>query len=130
MLSTCDFDTALVGFICGKLLKKQLVYDIFDYYVDSHRLPRLVAKVVEFLDHTIINAADAGYFCSEERREQIGRARPRRLVVIHNSPDARQSFAIATGVLRLHPALVRIAYVGILGNGRLLKELVECVLKG
>ena len=129
VIHACDFDTALVGFICGKLLKKQLVYDIFDYYVDSHRLPRLVAKVVEFLDHTIINAADAVIICSEERREQIGRARPRRLVVIHNSPDARQKLR-NEGDRRLEIApspRARIAYVGILGNGRLLKELVECV---
>ena len=85
-------------------------------------------KVVEFLDHTIINAADA-VICSEERMEQIGRARPRRLVVIHNSPDARHKLR-NEGDRRLEIApspRARIAYVGILGNGRLLKELVECV---
>ncbi|QBS37602.1 glycosyltransferase [Thermaerobacter sp. FW80] len=65
-----------------------VVYDIFDWYADTVRgLPPLLRRFVAALDRRLLTLADAVILADEHRRPQLGGARPRRLAVIHNSPD-------------------------------------------
>ena len=84
----CNLDTIL---FCYKKCKRygiKIVYDIFDYYVDGHAsIPSCLRPIVEKLEISIINNADVTIICTEERREQIAKATPRKVIVIHNTPE-------------------------------------------
>ena len=121
-----DFDTGLVSARYTKKFKKKFVYHILDYYIDSHGLRgTALEKTIAGLENAVINSADATLICTEQRREQIAGSSPKRLEIIHNTPAAEQigtaDFALEAG------DKVKIAYVGILQDHRLLKELSEAI---
>lgn len=83
----CNLDSCL---LCYKRIQKdgvKFVYDIYDYYTDVHIIPLGLTNQVEKLEIGMINSADFTIICTEERREQIAKATPKKIVVIHNSPD-------------------------------------------
>lgn len=88
ILHACNLDTCL---FCYKLCKKykiKLVYDIFDYYVDGHEsVPFFMKWMIERMEINIINQSDITIICTEERREQIRKAHPQKVIVIHNTPE-------------------------------------------
>lgn len=122
-----DFDTGFTSMLCIKLFGKKFVYHILDYYIDGHvhSIGRL-SSIIEFFEIRTINDAAVTIICTEKRKEQISKASPRKLFVIHNTPDDTlqpdDSF-----VLKSSSAKIKIAYVGVLSEGRLLKETVEVV---
>lgn len=124
ILHACDFDTAFIANIVSILLRKKLIYDIFDYYVDAFKVPKKIKKIITTLDHNIINRADAVIVCTEKRIEQIKGTYPKKLVVIHNTP-AQEKFEMQK--LNLNPNKIKLVYVGILGEGRFIKEIIEFV---
>lgn len=114
----CDLDSGWPAYRVCKRLNKKLVYDIFDYYVDSHSLPTAMRGVVEKMEISVINYADTTIICTEERREQIQKANPHKVVVIHNSPDVRE---VAFDV----PEVWDYVYCGAFVEDRLIKEVME-----
>ena len=125
LLHVCDFDTALAGYIGSRGKRLKLVYDIFDYYADAFSVPNTLKKLVIGLDTFIINHADGVIICSEQRKTQLRNAKPRRLSVIHNSPSS--VIKLIEGDCKTHYGNLRIAYIGILNDGRLIPELLEIV---
>lgn len=112
----CNLDAALA--ISRKMRKKvKIVYDIFDYYIDSHRIPKLFKKYVEKLEIQIINASDLTIICTEERKEQIKKATPQKLIVLYNSPEINEVY--------LSDIEYDYVYCGGLNEGRLIKETFE-----
>ena len=124
-----DFDTGFASMLCCKLLRKKFVYHVLDYYVEGHILPsRILNSVIEFCEVRVINSADATIICTEKRIEQIRKASPRKLYVIHNTPDMVQQ-SDSSFALKGDAGKVRLVYVGVLSRMRLLKETVEAVSK-
>lgn len=122
IVHACDFDTALFSFIFAKLFRKKIVYDIFDFYIDSFSVPKKLKKLIKKLDYFIIDKSDACIICSEERIQQISGSNPKRLVIVHNSPPK-----IENKIKIENKNKLKICYVGILGNGRLIEELLEII---
>lgn len=120
IIHACDFDTAFVAEKICKKYKKKLVYDIYDYYVDCHSLSFL-KKYVEKKDIRIINKADLVIICTEQRRKQISKACPKDLIVVYNTP----SISVSQKISKLNNNKIKIGYVGILQDNRLLKEIFE-----
>lgn len=116
-----DLGTALSGLIMAKILRVPLVYDIYDYFVDSFSVPGSLVPVIESIDTFVINRADVVIIVSENRESQLAKANPKRLLVIHNSPPATE--VVPNG--NLEQTGKRFVYVGILSEGRLLAEIVE-----
>lgn len=75
--------------------------------------------------YKIINKADATIICTEERKQQISGSKPRNLTVIHNTPSKYQITDVSVEFNCSDK--VRLVYVGILQDYRLLKEIVEAV---
>lgn len=125
IIHACDFDTAYIASHCAKLLKKRLVYDIFDYYVDAFGVPQRLKGLIESRDHKIINSADAVVLCTEQRREQIQGTDPKQLTIIHNTPP---TYNDGSNTMALNQDKVKIVYVGILDQGRFLKELASIII--
>lgn len=112
----CNLDAALT--MSRKMRRKvKIVYDIFDYYIDSHRIPKILERFIEGLEIAIINESAVTIICNEERREQISKAHPKKVVVLHNSPEIEK--------VNLLPTEYDYAYCGGLNEGRLIKETLE-----
>lgn len=126
LIHSCDFDTAFVSLHVGKMLKKKVIYDIFDYYIHAFNVPNVIKKIVEKRDHKLINSADGVIICSEQRTRQIKGTSPKKLVVLHNSPA---DITIESERSKLNENMTKIAYVGILSEGRLLRELANVIIK-
>lgn len=127
VIHACDFDTCHAAYKYCREYGLKLVYDIFDYYVDSAGVPGALKKLIESIDHHLINNADATIICSEERQKQIAGTKPKKLVVIHNTPMSNVNNRLND--YSTDSSRCRIAYVGILNDGRLLKELIGAVAK-
>lgn len=123
-IHACDFDTAYTSFKISKRKKTKFTYDIFDYYVDSFNVPSILKKYIEKKDKNIINNADCTILCTEQRIEQINSCRPKKMLIIHNSPSL--DINIDSNLYKLNKK-IKIAYVGILNNGRLLEEMLRFV---
>jgi len=122
-----DFDTGFAAMMCCKVLGKKFIYHILDYYVEGHILPgKSLNAVIEFLEIRVINAADYTILCTEKRKEQISRAKPKEIAIIHNTPDSIQR-AEAMSLQKGKRQRIKIVYVGILAGLRLLKESIEVI---
>lgn len=119
IVHACDYDTAKPIYkLCGKKIK--LVYDIFDFYAETHTLPFGLSYFVKKQEIKIINNADATVICTEQRREQIKSSNPKKLYVIHNTPNLNYD------VKEINPNnRLKICYIGSLGYDRLLLEIFE-----
>ncbi|MBE6607649.1 MAG: glycosyltransferase family 4 protein [Ruminococcaceae bacterium] len=123
IIHACDFDTALFSRGVAKRTKAKFVFDIFDFLAGepSNLLQYIVKKTQLFL----IDSADATIICTDERKRQIAGSNPKRLTVIHNTPAEDQVGSFEFPLVS--DGGVKIAYVGILQDYRLLKEIAEAV---
>lgn len=113
----CDLDSGIGILRYLKKKKVKIVYDIYDYYIDSHQIPKFLIPIVERLEINLINNADITLICTEERREQIAKSNPKRVVVIHNSPDIAQ--------MPNETVVNDYAYIGSLNKNRLVRDIFE-----
>lgn len=116
-IHACNLDGGLGVYRFCKKNKIKLIYDIFDYYVDSHTLPSLIKPLVEKLEIKAINLSEITIICTEERKQQIVKADPREVIVIHNSP--------AVDYVSDIPISCDYVYCGSFGEKRLLKEILD-----
>lgn len=114
----CNLDSGLFVGGCLKRKGAKLVYDIFDYYVDSHSIPAFLRSWVEKLETSLINRADLCIICTEERMEQLEKSRPRKVCVIHNAPDVPALEAVSQEQYDY-------SYCGSFGARRLLWEILS-----
>lgn len=122
IIHACNLDTGIPSLLFYKKYKSdslKFVYDIYDYYVDSHHIPSILQKHIDNLEITAINSADLTIICNEERKRQITKAIPKKLLVIHNAPDLRDVNLSITGNLYDY------AYCGSLAPARLIKEILD-----
>ncbi|WPD20234.1 glycosyltransferase family 4 protein [Thermaerobacter composti] len=123
VIHACDFDTLLPALFLKLLLGKRVVYDIFDWYADAVRgMPGCLRRWLARLDAWLLQWADAVILADENRLPQLGKARPRRLEIVYNSPDWDPD-----DVIRGLPSRrgLRVAYIGLLQADRGLLELIE-----
>lgn len=125
-IHSCDFDTVLPCLLVGKTFRKKIVYDIFDYYIHSHNVPSLIEAVVEKTELFVINKADAVIICTESRYKQIEKSNPKRVEVIHNTPNLEMlKKQKLNNICKSSSDKLKVVYVGILQDRRLLKEITE-----
>lgn len=123
-IHACDFDTAYIATKFAKKYNKKVIYDIYDYYVDSHNLGPL-KNIVERLDIKTINKSDFTIICTEQRKKQINKSNPKNIVVIHNSPNYQKDYEITNQ--KKNKGKIRIGYFGILQDDRLLIEITDLI---
>lgn len=117
IIHACDYDTGCAVRKIANRMKIKYVYDIYDYYVDAHPVPAALKNIIENDETRIINDATATIICTEERKAQIKKASPQKLIVIHNSPEVEE----------LTSCNIQYDYVycGSLYGGRLIEEILS-----
>lgn len=124
-----DFDTGFAAKICAKIYSKKFVYHILDFYVESHNMAKnKIGNVIKRAEIKVINKSDLTIICTEKRKEQIVGSHPKKLVVIHNTPQNNTKID-SDFVLPCDKDKCKIAYVGVLGETRCILEIAEYVSK-
>ncbi len=122
-IHACDFDTGFMSSLVNRLVHKVFVFDLFDYLsTDAKSGFKMWIKKRE---DGIINYANAAIICTEKRKQQIADAHPKKLVIIHNSPDLLTE--VPDFEIKGDANKTKIAYVGILQDYRFLHEMAEAV---
>lgn len=125
----CDFDTAALSFEVAHKLGLRVVYDIFDYYADSHCAPGFLKNIIRKKENFIIEHSDVVILCNEKRLEQIYPAKPKKYAIIRNTPTPE------TGIIKIslkgerNMKRRRLVYVGMLSNDRYLREMAKVIAK-
>lgn len=136
IVHACDFDTVLPARICTKIFKKKIIYDIFDYYIDSFQVPKVLKSLIEKVDLLMISSVDAVIITNERRLEQINKSKPQKVVVIHNSPEEKRRdiinewpriISMKNEKYVKNSNKIKLVYVGILSYNRFLLELLEII---
>jgi len=128
IIHSCDLDTGMPALKMAKKYHKKLVYDIFDYYVHAHNMPAVLEGILEKQEIKVINNADVTFICGEWRKEQISKATPKKLVVIHNSPSINyEEIENGASIVKSKNNKLKVVYVGILQDDRLLKEVADVI---
>ena len=118
-----DLDTGLVANKYAKKYNKKFVYHILDFYA-ACRLKKstFLYNAVKNVEFNVINNADATIVCSEKRIEQIEGSNPKKLLVIHNTPEK-----VDFNASKIENDKMKIVYAGVFLYGRLIDELLEIV---
>lgn len=122
-IHACDFDCGYIASKFAKKYNKCIIYDIYDYYSDSRTMPTFLKKFISKKENNIINQADLSIICGEWRKKQIFGTHPKRLTVIHNTPNI--DYKETKSIIKSRSKKIKIGYVGILQTDRLLLELLE-----
>ncbi|MGC9019573.1 MAG: glycosyltransferase family 4 protein [Candidatus Bipolaricaulaceae bacterium] len=120
-IHACDFDTVLPALLAGKLLRKQVIYDVFDFYADMLRAtPGWLKAIIRKIDLKVMGWVDGVILADEARVDQIRGASPKYLAFIYNSPAIDGPLPLPP-----EPPPLRIAYVGLLQVERGILQVVE-----
>ena len=129
-IHACDIDAILPALVMGKLLKKKVIFDIFDW-ISSLTGKGVVYKVVEWLQNFVYRHSDCVILCEEERKAQA-KAENKNVLVLPNIPNGKVKFDNETlGKTQEQKAKYDyvISYVGVFDRDRGLENLLECVSK-
>lgn len=118
-IHACDLDAAIGCFNFAKRKKIPFVYDVYDYYVEAHTVPNMVKNFVEQKEIDIINNSDCVIICSEPRIKQIIKAKPKKIEVIHNSPNITIQERENSENKK-----IKLVFIGALAKGRLIEEVL------
>lgn len=119
VIHACDFDTVVPAILIHIFLRKKVIYDIFDWYVDSRSVKGILKWVIYTLEFFNIKMSEAVIICEEERRKQII-FKPKQLWVLPNIPNYKTEQPKTQTNEKL-----TIGYVGILTSGRGLENLIN-----
>lgn len=119
VIHACDFDTVVPAILIHIFLRKKVIYDIFDWYVDSRNVKGILKWIIYTLEFFNIKMSEAVIICEKERRGQII-FNPKKLWILPNIPNfkAKQPILPPNGKLT-------IGYVGILSSERGLENLIK-----
>lgn len=123
-----DLMTGYPALFPVKLFKKKLVYDCCDYYADSQKGPKIIMKKLRKIETKVFEKADYSIICSEKRIEQIKPANPRKMFIIHNSPninDYNINKKEQTKIIKSSSNRLKFVYVGNFCNDRWLLEFLN-----
>ena len=126
-IHACDFDCGFISNVIAKICNKKLIYDMYDYYTDSRPMPKKLEKIVNKLENNIINNAEVSIICGEWRKKQIKNSNPKKLVIIHNTPNLET--IKYKKMIKSNSNKTKIVYVGILQDYRLIMETVNEIAK-
>lgn len=128
-IHACDIDAILPALFMGKLLKKKVIFDIFDW-ISSLTGKGIVYKIVELLQNFCYKHADYVILCEEERRSQA-KAYNSSVYVLPNIPQYGGYDEPTYELISEEKAGYdfAVSYVGVFDKDRGLEDLLENISK-
>lgn len=127
IIHACDFDTILPALIFKIFFRKKVIYDIFDWFVDSRQLENKILKnIILFFEKCALKIADATIICDERRAKQIN-YRPKTLWVLPNIPAVKLDNVIVEDREDKDLKKIYLSYVGTMPSDRGLDKILKCV---
>lgn len=127
VIHACDFDTILPALFFKIFFHKTVVYDIFDWFVDSRYLKnRFIKWVILCFEKLALHLSDAVVICDEGRKKQLNYI-PDRLWVLPNIPNFKFTENIKEQNRDKQNGIITLSYVGTMPTDRGLDKLLECV---
>lgn len=127
-IHACDIDAILPALFIGKIIRKKIIFDIFDW-ISSLTGKGVVYRIVEWLQNFCYKHSDMVILCEEERKEQA-KAKNDNILVIPNIPDGKTEFDQRTLDITekdLENYDFVVSYVGVFDRDRGLENLAEAV---
>lgn len=130
VIHACDFDTVLSALLFKVFFKKIIIYDVFDWFVDSRHFKNpLIKKLILLIEKIVLCLSDATIICDEERSKQLNYI-PKRLWVLPNIPDFKSNIKrYSLKNKRTPQETIRLSYVGTMPADRGIEKILECVKK-
>jgi polysaccharide pyruvyl transferase WcaK-like protein/glycosyltransferase involved in cell wall biosynthesis len=122
VIKASDFDTVLPAILAATLLRKDYIYEIHDFYADSHHVPRALQKLVGKAEIWAARWAAVVLLPSESRIVQLAGCTPKRLAIICNTPEPVNGVQLYGSA---DTSEFLIGYVGVLSKLRGLRELLS-----
>lgn len=127
IIHACDFDTILPAIFFKIFFRKRVIYDIFDWFVDSrHFNNKLLKKFILLIEKFALLLSDATIICDEERKSQLNYI-PKTLWVLPNIPNFKSQGGIDECSWKETGNKIRLSYVGTMPADRGIDKLLECV---
>jgi len=118
ILHVCDFDAYLPALLAAKLKRKKVVYDLFDFYGDMIGAPKFLKNIIKKADIFLIQFADGVIVTDDNRINQIKGSKPKRLIVIYNTPPDFYNKFYKNIEDRKKNDIFTLGYIGLIGKGR------------
>ncbi|KOY83881.1 hypothetical protein I6G82_15335 [Lysinibacillus macroides] len=128
-IHACDLDTAIPAFFMKSVLKKSMIFDVFDW-VSSENSKGFLGKVILTIENRIFKKCDFTIICEEYRINQVREDSRRRSAVLPNIPDIHLQ---RDGIVEKKIAVQRqhfekiISYVGVFDSNRGIEHLLQVV---
>lgn len=129
IIHSVNLDTGIVCLVFSKLFHKKIVYDIYDYYADSFPVPRKLKKFVKALENYVINNSEFIILPIDSRIKQIGKAKPKDIIIIYNTPNEDVKSISDTFDDMYQKGKINISFVGALVPDRFLTEILDLCKK-
>lgn len=130
-IHACDLDCAFPAVLYKIFFNKNafILFDVFDWMshdvaAESHLL---IKKVIELMEGFTLHHSDKLFICEEERKQQIPNSEKYSIDVLPNIPmvDNMEKICVAEDLYKFSNNLITLSYVGGLGGGRNIDELLE-----
>lgn len=128
VIHACDIDAVLPALFAGKLCRKKIIWDIFDW-ISSPNEKGIVYSAVEALQNYSYRHADYVILCEKEREEQA-KVKRDDILVLPNIPDGKFQFdsEVMSQISEQRKKYkYTLSYVGVFDRDRGLENLLECV---
>ena len=120
VIHACDFDTIFPAILLKIFFRKKVIYDIFDWYIDSRGISNpLIRKSLLVCEYINIKLSDVVIVCEEERIPQIIYT-PSKIWVLPNIPYFKD-----IDFPKEQTKCLTLSYVGILMNFRGIDKIVK-----
>lgn len=122
IIHACDFDTILPAIFMKIFFHKKVIYDIFDWFVDSRELhnPFIKSCILSF-EYIALKLSDRTIVCEEERKKQI-KFQPKNIWVLPNIPNFKP---LNTSETEDIGTPIKVSYVGVLTKHRGIEKVIK-----
>lgn len=123
-----DFDSAIFTFPLAKVLKKKIIFDVYDKYTSMRSFPSILKKIIDCYERKILLTADLSILADECRFQQHDLEQKKNMIILENVPKTQESFN-KTLNLEKNPNNFVLGYFGVLErNNRGLEDTVNAII--
>lgn len=109
-----DLDTILPAFLVAKILKKKILYDIYDLYGPSRNISGWFGRMLDSIERGCAGAADYCILPSANRAEQLAVAGRSNVLILENVPMSLEVGGESISVFQDGEYSLVFSYVGVL----------------